>query len=222
MQLQKRALRLDKILLGYQGHLGNEDTVVNPKDKYTIKTWDAIGKWHKWCGRRGVGCDVCWWFCLGLCSCLAVFFVFVFCFYADIVYMEGHSELHETEEDKAEIVLEAFQHVAHKSMPESFDKKTVSQKLMASLKSKKMDVRPELDGGGGGGGGGNGEGKQQHSTGRSLLVTGETDSKVLELLIAMNAKMVNLQEKVDDMQCKLNNIDAGAVHASTSTTSSTV
>jgi hypothetical protein len=91
---------------------------------------------------------------------------------------------------------------------------------MASLKSKKMDVRPELDGGGGGGG--DGEGKQQHSTGRSLLVTGETDSKVLELLIAMNAKMVNLQEKVDDMQCKLNNIDAGVVHASTSTTSSTV
>jgi hypothetical protein len=73
MQLQKRALRLDKILLGYQGHLGNEDTVVNPKDKYTIKTWDAIGKWHKWCGRRGVGCDVCWWFGLGVCSCLAVF-----------------------------------------------------------------------------------------------------------------------------------------------------
>jgi hypothetical protein len=131
--------------------------------------------------------------------------------------MEGHSELHETEEDKAEIVLEAFQHVAQKSMPQSFDKKTVSQKLMASLKSKKMDVRPELDGGGG-----DGEGKQQHSTGRSLLVTGETDSKVLELLIAMNAKMVNLQEKVDDMQCKLNNIDAGVVHASTSTTSSTV
>jgi hypothetical protein len=58
MQLQKRALRLDKILLGYQGHLGNEETVVNPKDKYTIKTWDAIGKWHQWCGRRGVGCDV--------------------------------------------------------------------------------------------------------------------------------------------------------------------
>lgn len=65
MQLQKRALRLDKILLGYQGHLGNEETVVNPKDKYTIKTWDAIGKWHQWCGRRGVGCDVCWWFWVG-------------------------------------------------------------------------------------------------------------------------------------------------------------
>lgn len=160
-------------------------------------------------------------FGLVLCSCFV--FLFVCCFYTDIVYMEGHSELHETEEDKAEIVLEAFQHVAQKSMPQSFDKKTVSQKLMASLKSKKMDVRPELDGGGGGGaGGGDGEGKQQHSTGRSLLVTGETDSKVLELLIAMNAKMVNLQEKVDDMQCKLNNIDAGAVHASTSTTSSTV
>ena len=44
MQLQKRALRLDKILLGYQGHIGNEETVVNPKDKYTIKSWDNIGK----------------------------------------------------------------------------------------------------------------------------------------------------------------------------------
>jgi hypothetical protein len=44
MQLQKRALRLDKILLGYQGHHSNEETVINPKDKYTIKSWENIGK----------------------------------------------------------------------------------------------------------------------------------------------------------------------------------
>ena len=122
------------------------------------------------------------------------FCVRVCCIAKDIVYMEGHSELHKTEEDKAEIVLEAFQYVAKKSTPQSVDKTTVSQKLMASLKSRKMDVRPELDGAGGGG-----EGKEPRNTGRSLLVTGETDSKVLELLIAMNAKMVNLEEKVDDM-----------------------
>jgi hypothetical protein len=43
MQLQKRAMRLDKILLGYQDHIGNGETVVNPKDKYKIKSWDDIG-----------------------------------------------------------------------------------------------------------------------------------------------------------------------------------
>ena len=42
--LQKRALRLDKILLGYQHHSKSGETVVNPKDKYKIKSWDDIGK----------------------------------------------------------------------------------------------------------------------------------------------------------------------------------
>ena len=44
MMLQKRALRLDKILLGYQHHSKSGETVVNPKDKYKIKCWDDIGK----------------------------------------------------------------------------------------------------------------------------------------------------------------------------------
>ena len=43
-QLQKRCIAMDKTLLGYQGHIGNEETVINPKDKEVAKYWDGIGK----------------------------------------------------------------------------------------------------------------------------------------------------------------------------------
>ena len=42
-QLQKRCIAMDKTLLGYQGHIGNEETVINPKDKEVPKYWDGIG-----------------------------------------------------------------------------------------------------------------------------------------------------------------------------------
>merc|ERR1711865_963310 len=41
-QLQKRCIAMDKTLLGYQGHIGNEETVINPKDKEVAKYWDGI------------------------------------------------------------------------------------------------------------------------------------------------------------------------------------
>jgi hypothetical protein len=34
---------MDKTLVGYQGHIGNEETVINPKDKEVPKYWDGIG-----------------------------------------------------------------------------------------------------------------------------------------------------------------------------------
>ena len=42
-QLQKRCIAMDKTLLGYQGHIGNEETVINPKDKEVPKFWGGIG-----------------------------------------------------------------------------------------------------------------------------------------------------------------------------------
>ena len=42
-QLQKRCIAMDKTLVGYQGHIGNEETVINPKDKEVPKYWDGIG-----------------------------------------------------------------------------------------------------------------------------------------------------------------------------------
>ena len=44
-QLQKRCIAMDKTLLGYQGHVGNEETVINPKDKEVPKFWDGQGKY---------------------------------------------------------------------------------------------------------------------------------------------------------------------------------
>ena len=42
-QLQKRCIAMDKTLVGFQGHIGNEETVINPKDKEVPKFWDGIG-----------------------------------------------------------------------------------------------------------------------------------------------------------------------------------
>ena len=43
-QLQKRCIAMDKTLIGYQGHISNEETVINPKDKEVPKFWKGIGK----------------------------------------------------------------------------------------------------------------------------------------------------------------------------------
>jgi ion channel POLLUX/CASTOR len=48
-QLQKRCIAMDKTLLGYQGHIGNEETVINPKDKEVPKFWKGIGKFKSKC-----------------------------------------------------------------------------------------------------------------------------------------------------------------------------
>jgi len=41
-QLQKRCIGMDKTLIGFQGHIGNEETVINPKDKEVPKLWVGI------------------------------------------------------------------------------------------------------------------------------------------------------------------------------------
>jgi hypothetical protein len=43
-QLQKRCIAMDKTLLGYQGHVNNEETVINPKDKEVPRFWGGVGK----------------------------------------------------------------------------------------------------------------------------------------------------------------------------------
>ena len=46
-QLQKRCIAMDKTLLGYQGHVNNEETVINPKDKEVPRFWGGVGKDRK-------------------------------------------------------------------------------------------------------------------------------------------------------------------------------
>ena len=48
MQLQERAMRLDKLLIGYQQHTANGKTVINPKDKYKVKSWTGLGELGVW------------------------------------------------------------------------------------------------------------------------------------------------------------------------------
>ena len=48
-QLQKRAIAMDKTLLGYQGRTAIEATVINPKNKDEVKTWNGLGKFCYCC-----------------------------------------------------------------------------------------------------------------------------------------------------------------------------
>ena len=43
-QMQKRAIAMDKTLLGYQGRLATTETIINPKDKDAVKIWNGLGK----------------------------------------------------------------------------------------------------------------------------------------------------------------------------------
>jgi hypothetical protein len=51
-QLQKRAIAMDKTLLGYQGRLATTETIINPKDKEVIKVWNGLGKFLEIFGCR--------------------------------------------------------------------------------------------------------------------------------------------------------------------------
>ena len=41
-QMQKRAIAMDKTLLGYQGRLATTETIINPKDKDAVKIWNGL------------------------------------------------------------------------------------------------------------------------------------------------------------------------------------
>jgi hypothetical protein len=116
--------------------------------------------------------------------------------------MEGHSQLHTAEMDAAESIIDAFKSSKKKVKLKSLDEKmnrmehdleiALSKKLMASWNTRTTDVRPEVE-----------EESKTVTKQPSLLITGATDSKVLELLISMNAKMIDLDRKVDVLQQKL-------------------
>jgi hypothetical protein len=148
MQLQKRAMRLDKILLGYQDHIGNGETVVNPKDKYKIKNWDNI----------------------------------------DIIYLEGHSELENIDEELAEEVVHAFQKTADDRVAQELEdnselsmesklERTLSAKLEKMFSQKLMEVRPEFD---------------MTALHQGRHIEANNNSEVLELLATMNLQLGSL------------------------------
>lgn len=93
--------------------------------------------------------------------------------------------MHATESDAAENVIDAFKKIGgHTIKIHDLDEITtqveasISNKIMASLKKQRMDVRPE---------------DEQKPVVRSVLVAGQTDSRVLELLMSMDARMSDLQ-----------------------------
>ena len=104
--------------------------------------------------------------------------------------------------DAAESIIDAFKSSKKKVKLKSLDEKmnrmehdleiALSKKLMASWNTRTTDVRPEVE-----------EESKTVTKQPSLLITGATDSKVLELLISMNAKMIDLDRKVDVLQQKL-------------------
>ena len=128
---------------------------------------------------------------------------------SDIIYMEGHTMLHQEEEGVAEDILAAFQKGNH-SKPTAEDvekdnqdeqpalKSFVSEKEKEKIIAQKMDVRPE-------------QGGEIVAVGPTVVAVGD-NSKVMELLQSMNERMSQVQDQNQNLHDQVNQLRLRVEH----------